>query len=76
MVALTLDSELRPTKADRILAVLADGRPHSGAEFLSGAHGFRCSSYSQRIGQLVRAGHRIERTRCGDDGLGVYRLVK
>lgn len=64
------------TKRDLILAVLRDGRWHGGGEFMDARHGFRCSSYSQRIGQLARAGHRIERDRRGDDGLGRYRLIE
>jgi len=62
----------KPTKRDLILAVLRDGRFHGGEEFMDGRHGFRCSSYSQRIGQLIRAGHIIERESHG--GLARYRL--
>lgn len=58
-----------------ILTVLADGRVHDGGEFLDGRHGFRCSSYSQRIGALVREGCCIERTGAGGHDLGRYRLV-
>lgn len=63
------------TKRDLILAVLSDGRWHGGEEFMDGRHGFRCSSYSQRIGQLVRAGHRIERDR-NHGGIARYRMVR
>ncbi len=75
-------------KAEQILHVLtaARGRWVSGSDFLSGRHTvpdgdggwkrLRCSSYSQRCGDLIRAGHRIERDRRGDDGLGRYRLVQ
>jgi hypothetical protein len=65
----------RPTKRDRILKVLSDGEWHNGAEFLGGnnAEGVWCSSYSQRIGDLMKLGHPIER-RLGANGLGEYRL--
>lgn len=61
------------TKRDRILTVLKDGDWHDGSEFLSGQHGFWCSSYSQRIGDLIKQGHHIERDRHAQ--LGRYRLV-
>lgn len=64
-----------PTKRDLILRVLLDYREHSGTEFLRGTHGFYVASYSQRIGDLVKAGYVIRRVRCGRDGLGVYRLI-
>lgn len=63
------------TKKDLILSVLKDGRKHSGAEFLSGVWGFRCSSYSQRIGDLQDEGYNIKGDRRGPDGLGLYWLV-
>lgn len=74
----TLDFDapaIRTNKRDLILAVLSDGRWHSLSEFLRGDHGFTCSSVSQRVGQLIREGHAIERDRRGPDGLGRYRLV-
>lgn len=68
---------VKETQSERILAVLGDGRWHGGAEFLDGRHGFMCSSYSQRIGGLMREGHVIERDRRGGDyKLGRYRLVR
>ena len=71
---LTLDTEQTANLRARILDVLRDGRWHSGAEFLNGAHGFYCSSYSQRIGQSRRAGHDIEATGRGGHELASYRL--
>lgn len=62
------------TKRDLIYAVLTDGRWHDGAEFLDGRHGFWCSSYSQRVGDLIKQGHSIERDRHSQ--LGRYRLVQ
>ena len=71
-----MNAAAKVSKRDRILWVLLDGQWHSGSEFLSGQHGFRCSSYSQRIGDLIERGENIERDRHGDDGLGRYRLVR
>ena len=73
-MALTLDAPDKVTVRDRILAVLQDGRWHSAIEFVNGDHGFYCLSTSQRVGQLIRAGHRIERDR-NHGGVGRYRLT-
>jgi len=66
------------TKRDDILLVLSDGRWHGGAEFLGGNNirNVWCSSYSQRIGDLIKMGVDIERDRHADNGLGRYRLVE
>jgi hypothetical protein len=63
------------TKVEQILRVLSDGAWHDGAAFLDGRHGFRCSSYSQRVSQLIREGWPIERRGPGGHELGTYRLV-
>jgi hypothetical protein len=64
-------------KRDLILNVMLDGAWHGGEEFLDGRHGFFCSSYSQRIGDLMDAGCTFEREQhgIGDARLGYYRLV-
>jgi hypothetical protein len=73
---LTIDAPAQ-SKRDLILATLTAraGQWVGGSEFMDGRHGYRVSSYSQRIGQLIRAGHEIERDCHGDNGLGRYRLV-
>lgn len=62
MVQLTLALDAKPRKADLILAVLKEraGQFVHAGEFMDGRHGFRCSSYSQRIGELRRRGHDIK----------------
>lgn len=72
---MTLDDCVTRSKKALILAVLMDGREHSGAEFMDGRHGFRCSSYSQRIGLLVKAGYGIKRSGPGGHDLATYRLT-
>jgi len=75
MMQMTLDDVTTRTVRDRILAVLQDGRWHSGLEFVNGDHSFFCLSYSQRVGQLIRAGHHIERDR-NHGGVGRYRYLE
>ena len=64
-------------KRDLILLVLADAQWHNGVEFLGGhnSEDVWCSSYSQRIGDLIADGVRIER-KIGRNGLAEYRLVR
>ena len=66
----------RLTKRDKILLVLSDGRWHNGDEFLGGHNSMNvwCSSYSQRVGDLIAEGVRIER-KLGKNGLAEYRLL-
>ena len=66
-------------KRDLILLVLADaqGQWTNGVAFLGGRNSedVWCSSYSQRIGDLIADGVRIER-KIGRNGLAEYRLVR
>lgn len=71
-MALALDAPAKVPVRDRILAVLQDGRWHSGLEFVNGDHNFYCLSYSQRVGELRREGHSITAHHTG--GVASYRL--
>ena len=64
-------------KRDLILLVLADGAWRNGVEFLGGhnSEGVFCSSYSQRIGELIQDGVPIQR-KIGKNGMAEYRLVR
>ena len=73
MMQMTLDDVTTRNQRERILDVLRDGRWHSSLEFVNGVHGFYCLSTSQRVGQLIRAGHHIERDR-NHGGVGRYKL--
>ena len=62
------------SKRDEVLRVLLDhqGEWVPGEAFLDGRHGVRLTSYSQRVGALIRAGHPIDRDRNGG-GIARYR---
>jgi len=74
MMQMTLD-DTRPLspQAQRILEVLKDGKIHSGLEFVNGTHGFTVLAYSQRCGDLRKAGHHIVSFRHGGH-VASYRL--
>ena len=75
-------TDLVPLKrqAKLILAVLADGKPHSAVEFKRGAHivdGERLfvDAVSQRIGEINHTGlYRVENIK-RDGGVAVYQLA-
>ena len=65
-------AHLKPS-AERVLAVLKDGNPHSAIEFKSGVHGVFVDAVSQRVGELRRAGYEISNVK-RDGGVAVYQL--
>lgn len=73
MNQLTLPTTHLKRQARQMLEVLSDGRPHSMTEFVDGIHGFTVLAVSQRVGEIRRAGYRVENVK-RDGGIAVYQL--